>query len=157
MKQLSNTSYDEISIGQTASYSRQVTENDIRMFAAVSGDVNPVHLDEAFASDTMFGGRIAHGMLTGAFISAALAMKLPGPGCVYLGQTLRFTRPVKIGDTVTVNLEVTAKRDDKAIITLACEVLNQHAAVVCSGEATVLAAREKLVVEAAPSPRFVEG
>jgi len=154
MSQLSNFPYDEISIGQTASYSKLVTDQDILMFSAVSGDVNPVHLDEEYAAGTMFGGRIAHGMLTGAVISAALAMKLPGPGVIYLGQTLRFSRPVKPGDRITARLEVTGKRDDKGIVKLACEVTNQDGDVVASGEAQVMAAREKITLERPGLPRF---
>jgi len=156
MDQLQNLTYDEISIGQTADYSKQVEETDIRMFAAVSGDVNPVHLDEAFAAGTMFGGRIAHGMLTGAVISAALAMELPGPGTIYLGQTMRFLRPVKIGDRISVHLEVTAKRDDKKIVTLACEVTNQEGKAVVTGEAQVMPAREKLIIDRPTLPQFKE-
>ena len=154
MSKLQGYSYQEIALGQTASFGKQVEERDIQMFAAVSGDVNPVHLDEAFASETMFGGRIAHGMLTGAVISAALGMELPGPGVIYLGQTLRFTHPVKIGDRITAYLEVTGKRDDKRIVTLACEVKNQQGTIVASGEATVLAPREKQEAERPVLPRF---
>ena len=154
MSQLTGYTYDEISIGQSASFSKQVEERDILMFSAVSGDVNPVHLDEDFAAGTMFGERIAHGMLTGAVISAALAMELPGPGTIYLGQTLRFSRPVKIGDRITARLEVTAKRDDKKIITLACEVRNQNDKVVASGEAQVMASRERLLIDRPQLPRF---
>ena len=154
MGQLTNFTYEEISIGQIASFSKQVEEQDIQMFSAVSGDVNPVHLDEEFAAGTMFGERIAHGMLTGAVISAALAMELPGPGTIYLGQTLRFTKPVKIGDRITVHLEVTAMRDDKKFVTLACEVTNQDEKVVASGEAKVMPSREKLVIERPGLPRF---
>jgi len=117
MSKLSNFTFDELTIGQKASFGKNVTEQDVVLFAAVSGDVNPVHLDEAFAAETMFGGRIAHGMLSGAVISAALAMELPGPGVIYLGQTLRFTRPVRIGDEVTAHLEVTEKREGKGIFT----------------------------------------
>ena len=154
MSQLIGLTYDDISIGQTASFSKLVEEQDIRMFSAASGDVNPVHLDEEFAAGTMFGGRIAHGALTGAIISAALAMELPGPGTIYLGQTLRFTRPVKIGDRITAHLEVTGKRDDKKIITLACEVTNQDGKSVANGEAKVMASREKLRIERPALPRF---
>ena len=154
MSQITGLTYDDISLGQTASFSKQVEETDIQMFSAVSGDVNPVHLDEEFAAGTMFKGRISHGMLTGAVISAALAMELPGPGCIYLGQTLRFTRPVKIGDRITAHLEVTAKQDDKKIITLACEVSNQDGKVVANGEAQVLASRKKLLIDRPELPRF---
>lgn len=154
MSQLTNFTMDELVIGKKASFTKYVTEQDVVLFAAVSGDVNPVHLDEAFAKKTRFGGRIAHGMLSGAVISAALAMEMPGPGVIYLGQTLRFTRPVKIGDRVTANLEVTGKREDKGIVTLACEVTNQDGKVVVTGEATVLAPREKIIIERPRLPRF---
>ena len=154
MSQLSNFTYDELALGQKASFSKQVTEQDVVLFAAVSGDVNPVHLDEDFAAGTIFGGRIAHGMLTGAVISAALAMELPGPGVIYLGQTLRFTRPVKLGDRITVHLEVTDKRDDKHIVKLDCKVTNQEDKVVASGEAQVMAPREKITIERPELPRF---
>jgi 3-hydroxybutyryl-CoA dehydratase len=154
MSQLSNFTFDELSLGQKASFTKQVTEQDVVLFAAVSGDVNPVHLDEAFAAETMFGGRIAHGMLSGAVISAALAMEMPGPGVIYLGQTLRFTRPVRIGDEVTAQLEVTEKREGKGIVKLACEVVNQDGKVVVSGEATVLAPVEKIIMEKPELPRF---
>ncbi len=154
MSNVSNFTYDEISIGQTASFNKQVGEQDVSLFSALSGDVNPVHLDESYAAGTIFGERIAHGMLTGAIISAALAMELPGPGTVYLGQTLRFTRPVKIGDRITVHLEVTGKRDDKGFVTLDCKVLNQNDKLVASGEAQVLAPSEKITIERTSSPRF---
>ena len=154
MSQLTGYTYDEISLGQTAHFSKQVEEIDIQMFSAVSGDVNPVHLDEEFAAGTMFGGRIAHGMLTGAVISAALAMELPGPGTIYLGQTLRFTRPVKIGDRITAHLEVTAKRENKKIIMLECKVTNQDGKVVASGEAQVMAPRARLLIDRPELPRF---
>ena len=154
MSQLSNFTIDELVIGKRASFTKHVTEQDVVLFAAVSGDVNPVHLDEAFARETRFGGRIAHGMLSGAVISAALAMEMPGPGVIYLGQTLRFTRPVRIGDRVTANLEVTGKREDKGIVTLACEVTNQDGKVVVTGEATVLAPPEKIIIERPGLPRF---
>jgi 3-hydroxybutyryl-CoA dehydratase len=154
MSQLSNFTFEELSLGQKASFTKQVTEQDVVLFAAVSGDVNPVHLDEAFAAQTMFGGRIAHGMLSGAVISAALAMELPGPGVIYLGQTLRFTRPDRIGDEVTAQLEVTEKREGKGIVKLACEVVNQDGKVVVSGEATVLAPVEKIIMEKPELPRF---
>jgi acyl dehydratase len=153
VSQLSNYTYDEISIGQTASYSKLIAEKDIQLFAAVSGDVNPVHLDEAFAANTPFKGRIAHGMLTGAVISAAIAIELPGPGTIYLGQTLRFRLPVKIGDTVTVQLEVTGKRDDKKFVTLDCKVTNQDGKTVATGVAEVMAPGEKMQIPRPDLPR----
>ena len=146
MSQLSNYTYDEISIGQTASYSKSISEKDIQLFAAVSGDVNPVHLDAEFAAGTRFKERIAHGMLTGAIVSAALALELPGPGTIYLGQTLRFRLPVKIGDEVTVKLEVTEKRDDKKIVTLDCKAINARGKTVASGTAEVMPSAEKIQI-----------
>ena len=154
MPQISNFTYEEISLGQTATYTRTVGEREIQLFAAASGDVNPVHLDEDFAASTQFKGRIAHGMLTGAFISAALAMKLPGPGTIYLGQSLRFRLPVKIGDTITVNLEVIEKKDRRQYVTLECKATNQDGKVVASGTAEVMAPSEKMVIEAPSLPEF---
>lgn len=153
MSTLSNYTFDEITIGQTASYSKRVQERDIQLFAAVSGDVNPVHLDAEFAAGTMFKERIAHGMLTGAVISAALAMELPGPGTIYLGQSLRFRLPVKIGDEIRVDLEVTDKREDRKFVTLDCKVFNQDEKLVASGEAEVMAPPEKLELERPPLPQ----
>ena len=153
MPQLANITYEEITVGQTASYSRLVEERDIALFAAVSGDVNPVHLDADFAAGTVFGERIAHGMLTGAFISAALAMELPGPGTIYLGQSLRFRLPVKIGDTLTVTLEVTDKQDRRNIVTLDCRAHNQAGKLVATGTAEVIAPAQKMSIERPQPPR----
>jgi acyl dehydratase len=102
----------------------------------------------------MFKERIAHGMLTGAVISAAIAMELPGPGTIYLGQTLRFRLPVKIGDEIRVDLEVTALREDRQFVTLDCKIFNQDEKLVASGEAEVMAPQEKLVLERPALPRF---
>jgi 3-hydroxybutyryl-CoA dehydratase len=157
VSQLSNYTYDEITIGQTASFSKLIEEQDIQLFATVSGDVNPVHLDADFAASTPFKERIAHGMLTGAIVSAALAMELPGPGTIYLGQSLRFRLPVKIGDTVTVSLEVTDKRDDKKFVTLDCVATNQAGKVVASGTAEVMAPSEKLLIDRPALPTVQVG
>ncbi len=157
MTTLTNFTYDEIQIGQTATYSKTLSERDITLFAEVSGDVNPVHLDPVFAATTQFGERIAHGAWTGAVISAALALVLPGPGTIYLGQTLSFRSPVKIGDTVTVTLTVTEKRDDKKFVTLNCEAVNQHGKTVAKGPAQVLAPTEKLTMVAPTLPTIHVG
>src|SRR5579875_644958 len=98
--------FEDLQIGQTASLAKTITEADIVLFAAVSLDTNPVHLDEETASQTRFGGRIAHGMLSAGLISAVLGTRLAGPGTIYMGQTLRFRAPVKIGDTVTATAEI---------------------------------------------------
>ena len=153
MPQLVNFTYDEITIGQTASYAKVIAERDIQLFAAVSGDVNPVHLDSEFAATTSFGERIAHGMLTGAIISAALAMELPGPGTIYLSQTLRFRLPVKIGDTITVALQVTDKQERRGIVVLDCKASNQAGKVVATGSAEVIAPAQKLSIERPQLPR----
>lgn len=131
---------DELEVGREAVRVRTVTDADIAAFADVSGDHNPVHLDEAFAQATPFKGRIAHGMLSAAWISAMLAGVLPGPGSIYLGQTLSFRRPVRPGDEVTVRVAVTAVDRDKGRVTLAttCTVAGK---TVVDGEATVLAPR----------------
>jgi acyl dehydratase len=152
LKQISNHTFDEIRVGQTATYRRVIGEREIVLFAAASGDVNPVHLDEAFAAGTMFGQRIAHGMLTGGVISSALALVLPGPGVIYLGQSLRFRKPVVIGDELTVHLEVTAKRDDRKFVTLDCKVVNQEGTTVADGTAEVMAPTEKLTIDLPPEP-----
>ncbi len=146
--------FEDIEIGQTAEYRKRIEAQDIALFAAASGDVNPVHMDAEFAATTAFGERIAHGMLSGALISAALAMELPGPGTVYLSQSLRFRRPVKIGDDVTVKLEVVSKQDRKSVVTLDCTVVNQDGKVVVSGTAEVIPSSTPLTVERAPLPRF---
>lgn len=157
MSTLSNYTFDEITIGQTATYSKTLTEQDITLFAAVSGDVNPVHLDETFAATTMFKQRIAHGMWTGALISAALALELPGPGCIYLGQSLSFRAPVMLGDEITVKLEVIEKDESKNKVTLSCEAINQKGKVVVKGTADVMAPTEKLSIAKPELPSITIG
>ena len=149
-----NTPYEELTVGQQATFTKAVTEKDILMFAAVSGDANPVHLDAEFAATTMFKERIAHGMFSGALISAAIACELPGPGAIYLGQELTFTRPVKLGDTLTVELEVLEKLP-KGRVRIATRVVNQEGKAVVEGEAKVLAPNEKLSLELATVPNFI--
>ena len=145
--------YDDLQVGQTANQSHVVSEADIQMFAAVSGDNNPVHLDADFAAASRFKERIAHGMFTGALISAAIACKLPGPGSVYLCQQLNFTRPVKLGDTLDVQLEVLEKLP-KNQVRIRTRVLNQHNKAVVDGEALVLAPDSSQTVQMPPLPRF---
>jgi acyl dehydratase len=148
--QISNRPFDSIEIGDTAEMSRLVTDREVELFAAVSGDHNPVHLDPTYAEQTQFGECIAHGMLTGAFVSAAIAMELPGPGSIYLGQSLEFRAPVKLGDTLTVHLEVTDKHARKPWVTLACDVRNQDGKTVTRGEAKVMAPAEAETVTIVP-------
>jgi len=141
---IENVTYDEISIGQVARMSRQLTIADIQAFAAVSGDTNPAHLDADYANDTVFHGVIAHGMWSGALISALLGTEFPGPGTIYVNQDLHFIRPVRIGDTLTVTVTVTTKEDAKKRLTLDCDVVNQHGEKVVTGVATVLAPSQKV-------------
>ncbi len=124
-------------IGQKASFSKQITERDVATFAEISGDKNPLHLDDAYAKQTRFGARIAHGAFTFALISAALGMKLPGPGTVYMSQSLKFVKPVYLDDTITATVEITAIRADKGIVTLKTECANQRGEKIAEGEAVV--------------------
>ena len=131
---------EDLHLGQSAEVSREVTDADVRAFAQVTGDDNPLHLDEAFASTTPFGGRIAHGMLSAGYISAVLGRHLPGNGAVYLSQTLRFRRPVRIGDTVTARAQITAIDAERGRVTLNTICLVAGKTVV-EGEAQVIAPR----------------
>ena len=135
--------FDSLAPGVAVETTHPVGTREIELFAEATGDRNPVHLDEAFASKTQFGGRIAHGMLTAGFVSAAIASELPGPGSIYLGQSLRFTRPVRLGDTVTVRLEVVEVNSEKRRVRLATVCRNQNGETVMDGEATVLVPVER--------------
>jgi len=129
--------FEDLSVGQSAIFGKTVTEADIVAFAGVSGDFNPVHLNEEWAKETRFKGRIAHGMLSAAYISNVLGMKLPGPGSIYVSQMLKFKAPVRIGDTVVTRVEVTSLVPDKkfAVIKTTCSVGGK---AVIEGEATML-------------------
>lgn len=127
--------FAELRPGMAAELSKTVTEADVTLFAGVTGDFNPVHVDERAAARSRFGGRIAHGMLTAGLVSAALGTRLPGPGSVYVGQTLRFTRPVRIGDTVTARVEVTELDSERRRVRLETTCRNQDDEVVLEGEA----------------------
>jgi 3-hydroxybutyryl-CoA dehydratase len=131
---------EDLSVGQSAEISHTVTDQDISAFAAVSGDNNPVHLDEAYAATTPFKTRIAHGMLSAGYISAVLGNRLPGPGAIYISQTMNFKRPVRIGDEVTTRATVSAIDSERARVTLAtvCEVAGK---AVVEGEAVVMVPR----------------
>ena len=128
----------EMNVGDSYALSRTVTETLVDMFAGVSGDLNPAHTDEVAASKTMFKGRIAHGMLSAGFISAAIGMHLPGPGTIYVGQTLNFTAPVHIGDTVTATVTVKEVNVEKNRAILETVCTNQDGKVVIKGEAKVM-------------------
>lgn len=130
-------------VGTRATRSRTITEADIASFAESSGDLNPIHLDAEFASKTLFGKRVAHGMMVASLISAVLGMDLPGPGSIYLGQTLKFMAPVHIGDTITATVEVLGVREDKRLVTLRTDCTNQDGQTVIAGEAHIKYMREE--------------
>jgi 3-hydroxybutyryl-CoA dehydratase len=127
-----------LTLGQKATRTQTITDEMVRTFATLTGDSNPVHLDEEYAATTRFGRRIAHGMLAASLISAALANDLPGPGTVYLSQSIQFKAPVYPGDTVTAVIEVKSVREDKPIATLTTTCVNQDNMTVIEGEAVVL-------------------
>jgi 3-hydroxybutyryl-CoA dehydratase len=133
---------EDLSVGQSAELTKTVTEKDIASFAEVTGDNNPVHLDEAYAAATPFKTRIAHGMLSAGYISAVIGTRLPGPGAIYIGQNLRFKRPVKIGDAVTATATITAIDAEKARVTLET-VCTVDGKPVVEGEATIMVPRRE--------------
>ncbi|HKV85232.1 MAG TPA: MaoC family dehydratase [Ktedonobacterales bacterium] len=124
-------------VGASAQRTRVISEDDVALFAQVSGDENPVHLDKDYAALSPFQGRIAHGLLTASLISAVLGNDLPGHGSIYLNQTLKFLAPVRIGDTITARVEVVATREEKRLVTLRTDCLNQEGALVLTGEALI--------------------
>lgn len=128
----------EFKAGQRASISKTITEADVYGFAGITGDFNPLHVDAEYARRSRFGERIAHGMLTAGLVSTVLGMRLPGPGAVYLSQSLKFLKPVKFGDTVTAAAEVAAYRQDKRVLTLRTSCTNQDGETVAEGESVLL-------------------
>jgi 3-hydroxybutyryl-CoA dehydratase len=129
--------YADMKVGDKATLSKTITDADVVLYAGLSGDFNPVHVDEEFAKKSLFGKRIAHGMLSAGLISAVIGTDLPGINSIYLGQELKFLAPVFIGDTVTAEVEVTSKRDDKMIVKLRTTVRNQKGENVIEGEAVI--------------------
>lgn len=125
-------------VGQKSSFSKQITEHDVATFAELSGDKNPLHLDEEYAKRTRFGRRIAHGMLTTSLISTVIGTQLPGVGSIYMSQSIKWVKPVYLDDTVTATAEITAIRADKGIITLKTACTNQKDEIVAEGEAVAL-------------------
>ena len=158
---LKNCTFDELKVGDSASLVRIVGRDDIDLFAAVSGDVNPAHLDATFAATDLFGHVVAHGMWTAALVSAVLGTKLPGPGTIYLGQDLKFLKPVAPGDTVTVTVRVKEKRPEKHILILETSCTNQNgkegtsSGVTAGAEARNTVSRITIVNRARnPVPRY---
>ena len=127
----------ELCVGQSARLTKTVSESDVYLYAGITGDFNPAHIDQAYAQDTVFKGRIAHGMLLGGFISAVLGTQLPGPGTIYMQQILNFKAPVAFGDTVTASVEVMEINTDEKRVRLKTVCTNQEGIVVFDGEALV--------------------
>jgi 3-hydroxybutyryl-CoA dehydratase len=134
---------DEIKVGDTAEFSKTVSEADVYIYAGVTGDLNPAHVNETYARGTFFKTRIAHGMLTGGFISAVLGMQLPGPGTIYIRQELNFKAPVRIGDTITAKIEVVEKNVEKNRLRMKTTCTSQEGTVVVDGEAVVMPPKAK--------------
>ncbi len=132
---------DDIKMGDKASFQKTITETDVYLYAGITGDINPAHINHEISKDTFFKGRIAHGMLTAGLISAVLGVQLPGPGTIYLSQELKFTAPVKFGDTVKAEVEVIEKIEEKNRIKLSTTCTNQNGEVVLKGVATVMPPR----------------
>ena len=129
---------NEMTVGQQASFTKTVTETDVYLFAGITGDLNPAHINQVASEKTMFKGRIAHGMLSAGFISAVLGMYLPGPGTIYMGQELKFTAPVRIGDTITATGTVSELNVEKNGAKIETICTNQDGKVVVKGMATVM-------------------
>ena len=128
---------DELKIGESAEFSKTIAESDVYLYAGITGDFNPAHINEEYAKKTFFETRIAHGMLPAGFISAILGTRLPGPGTIYLKQDLKFLAPVRIGDTITARVEVTEVNRDKKKVRLRTTCTNQDGTLVLDGEAVV--------------------
>ncbi|MEK6193799.1 MAG: MaoC family dehydratase [Deltaproteobacteria bacterium] len=129
--------FDQLEVGDSSEFSKTISEADVYLYAGISGDLNPAHINEVYAQGTFFKNRIAHGMLTAGFISAVIGMQLPGPGTIYMGQSLECLAPVRIGDTVTARVEVLEKIDDKKRVRLETTCINQDGTKLISGEAMV--------------------
>lgn len=142
MDELHGYYLDDLKVGMTAVYAKTITDADIVLFAGISGDINPVHLNHEFASETMFEGRIAHGMLSASFISTVIGTKLPGPGAIYLSQTLKFKAPVRAGDTVQARTTITEVVPEKRRVAMrtVCSVGDK---VVIEGDALVMVPARK--------------
>jgi len=141
---IENRTYDELQVGESVSTIHKLTRHDIELFAVITGDINPAHLDEEYATKSRFHGVIAHGMISAGWISAILGTKLPGPGTIYLDQAIKFTRPVRPDDTIEVTVTVATKDDKHRIVTLNCVGMNQKGEEVVLGVATVIAPNEKI-------------
>lgn len=149
MPQLTATCFDDLEVGQSISFDKTLTEEAIELFGKTSGDINPVHFDQAYAEGTMFKQRIGHGMWSASLISTCIGTLLPGPGSIYLGQELKFRKPVFIGDTLTATVTVKEKIAKRKWVVMECKVTNQDGDLVTVGDATVMPPETSQTVEAA--------
>lgn len=138
MERMAGLTIEQVAVGRTEEFTKTISESDVYGFAGITGDFNPVHVDQVAAEASMFGERIAHGMLTAALISTVIGMKLPGPGCIYLSQSLRFKAPVRFGDTITARAEVAEVLTEKNRLRLTTRCVNQKGEVVAEGESLVM-------------------
>ena len=152
MDTLENRTFDELEIGDRAQLVRKVTNDDVLLFAYLSGDTNPLHLDDEYAQTTQFGQRIAHGMFSAMLVTTAVATKLPGPGSIYRGQEMKFQRPVYIGDTITADLELVEKKKRGNLVKIDCKMTNQKGEIIFTGTSTAIAPTEKIRIQASPLP-----
>lgn len=143
-KYIENKTFDEINVGDVAVIHHSLSKRDILLFAIMSGDVNPAHLDEEYAKSDMFHKIVAHGMWGASLISTVLGTKLPGPGTIYLNQSLKFLKPILVGDRITAQVTVTEKQPEKHHVILECTCFNQKGIQVISGIAEVIAPQEKV-------------
>jgi phosphate acetyltransferase len=155
MTYFENKPFDKIKIGDTAECSHVLTRDDIAKYAEVSGDYNPYHVDDAFTRTTRFGEVVAHGMWTAGFFSLLLGTQLPGPGTIYMGQTLKFLAPVRVGDKITTTVTVRHKMARKPVVVFDCQCVNQKGRVVVTGVARVLAPTTPLRVKKIEVPEKV--
>jgi len=154
MPKFKSTSFDDLKIGTEGIYSKTLTERDIALFGDTSGDINPMHFDEKYASQTMFEGRIAHGMWSAGLISTCIGTIMPGPGSVYIGQQLAFKLPVRIGDTLTATVTVKEKNEERKSVVIDCQVRNQHGKIVVAGDAKVIPPASTTEVDAPALPNI---
>jgi 3-hydroxybutyryl-CoA dehydratase len=154
---MTGKSIDQIQVGDSAEFTKTVSESDVYLFAGVTGDLNPAHINESYAEKTFFKGRIAHGMLPAGFISAVLGTQLPGPGTIYIRQELNFLAPVRMGDTITARVEATEVITEKKRVRFKTTCTNQEGAVVLDGEAIVSPPKAPKVEDALQDEDHVEG
>ncbi|MCC2626336.1 MAG: pta 1 [Burkholderiales bacterium] len=150
---ITNVPYDALIVGQSASMEKKITNEDITLFACLTGDINPVHFDMEYAKTTRFKTRIAHGMLGGSLVSAVLGMQLPGTGTIYLSQSLNFCYPVYLDDIITVTVTVKEKKEKNKVV-LDCICTNQNGRVVIQGEAEVIAPADKITCKVTNLPKI---